>query len=142
MRARVLFGEVNPAGKLPLTFPRSEDQTPVATPAQYPGVDGVVHYSEGLLVGYHGYDQLGIQPQYPFGHGLSYTRFAYSGLRVAPETSDGTQAITMSFEVTNVGPRYGTEVAQVYIGLPAAAQEPPKRLMDWARVTLSPRRRP
>jgi len=111
--AGVLFGDTNPSGKLPLTFPRDEDQTPMATPAQYPGVDGAVHYSEGLLVGYRGYDQLDIEPQYPFGYGLSYTRFAYSRLRVTPETSDGTQTITVSFEVTNVGRRPGTEVAQV-----------------------------
>ncbi len=134
--ARVLFGDVNPAGKLPLTFPRGEDQTPVATPAQYPGIDGAVHYSEGLSVGYRGYDQLGIEPQYPFGYGLSYTTFAYSELQVSPETADGTQPVTVSFAVMNTGRRAGTEVAQVYLGLPEAAASPPNRLVDWVRVAL------
>ena len=95
--ASVVFGDVNPAGKLPLTFPRNEIATPIATPAQYPGIDGVVHYSEGVFVGYRGYDQLEIVPQYPFGHGLSYTSFEYSHLRLTPDILDGTQAIQVRF---------------------------------------------
>jgi beta-glucosidase len=136
--ARVLFGDVNPTGKLPLTFPRSEAHTPLATPRQYPGVDGAVHYSEGIFVGYRGYERLGIRPQYPFGHGLSYTSFAYDEVQVTPETTDGTRAIQVRFAVTNTGGRAGTETAQVYLGLPAAAGEPPKRLVGWARVPLGP----
>lgn len=136
--ARVLFGEVNPSGRLPLTFPRSLSTTPVATPEQYPGIDGVVHYAEGIFVGYRGYDQFGIEPQYPFGYGLSYTTFAYSEFQLSPETTGGKEAIRVSFTLTNVGRRAGTEIAQVYLGLPESAGEPPKRLVGWARVPLGP----
>lgn len=133
--ARILFGDVNPSGKLPLTFPHSEQETPVATQAQYPGVDGVVHYSEGLLVGYRGYDQKGIEPRYPFGHGLSYTNFTYGSLSVTPETSDGKHPIRVTFALTNIGSHTGTEVAQVYLQLPNAAA--PQKLVGWARVSLA-----
>ncbi|MDW8404161.1 beta-glucosidase [Chloroflexus sp.] len=132
--ARILFGEVNPAGKLPLTFPRDLADTPVATAQQYPGVEGVVSYSEGLLVGYRGYDQLGLTPQYPFGHGLSYTTFAYSKLRIDRSAED----INICFTITNTGQRRGAEVAQVYASLPVALGEPPRRLVGWARVELDP----
>lgn len=136
--ARVLFGDVNPSGKLPLTFPRDLNQTPIATQAQYPGSEGAVHYSEGISVGYRGYDRLGIEPQYPFGHGLSYTHFEYSQLQLAPKVADGTQPIAVIFEITNTGSRAGVEVAQVYLGLPAGVSAPPKKLVGWARVQLEP----
>ena len=110
----------------------------MATAAQYPGVDGVVHYTEGLFVGYRGYDQFGIEPRYPFGHGLSYTRFEYANLAVTPELTDGAQTVKVAFDVRNIGDRAGVETAQVYLGLPAAAGEPPKRLAGWARVRLEP----
>ena len=113
--ARVLFGDVNPSGRLPLTFPRSLSQTPVSTPEQYPGVDGVASYSEGIMVGYRGYDELGIEPQYPFGHGLSYTSFDFADLEVAAADSAADVAI-VSFVVGNTGTRPGIEVAQVYVG--------------------------
>jgi beta-glucosidase len=136
--ARVLFGDVNPAGRLPLTFPCDEAHTPVATTEQYPGIDGVVHYAEGMGVGYRGYERLGIAPHYPFGYGLSYTRFDYANLDVSPTTADDAQVITVSFDLTNAGTRAGIEIAQVYIGLPAHAAAPLKRLAGWARVELPP----
>lgn len=81
--ASVLFGDVNPSGKLPITLPVNADETPVSTPAQYPGVDGLnAEYTEGIFVGYRGYQQFGIEPAYPFGYGLSYTSFDYSDLRI------------------------------------------------------------
>lgn len=132
----VLLGEVNPSGKLPLTFPRSLRETPVAAPEQYPGVGGAVHYREGLLVGYRGYDALGLTPQYPFGYGLSYTTFAYDDLQVTHCERDG--LIEVRFTVTNTGKRVGAEVAQVYLGLPEIFGEPPRRLAGWARVELEP----
>ena len=89
-------------------------------------------------MGYRGYERQGTRMQFPFGHGLSYTSFAYSELQVAPDTTDGTQAIRVSFAVTNTGIRAGTEIAQVYLGLPEAADEPPKRLVGWERVPLEP----
>src|SRR4029077_21209224 len=95
-----------------------------ASPAQYPGVnvngDSVgphSTFSEGLDVGYRWYDDRGIQPLFPFGHGVSYTTFSYANLSVAPAASPTGQA-TLSFDVTNTGARAGAEVAQVYVGAP------------------------
>jgi len=137
--ADVLFGDVNPSGKLPVTFPRSKRDTPVSSPEQYADRDDfVASYSEGLGVGYRGYDQFGIEPLFPFAHGLSYTSFASSRLHVEPETSKGTRAVRVRFTVTNTGSRTGAEVAQVYLGLPASTGEPPKRLVGWAKVELEP----
>jgi beta-glucosidase len=137
--ADVLFGDVNPSGKLPVTFPRSESDTPVSSPEQYAGKDDfVAHYTEGLGVGYRGYDQFGIEPLFPFGHGLSYTNFVYSQLQLVPETTDGTKNAQVRFTVTNTGARTGAEIAQVYLGLPASTDEPPKRLVGWAKVELEP----
>ena len=143
--ASVLFGDVNPSGKLPITFPVDEAHSPVATVAQYPGVDSVVQYSEGIFVGYRGYDELGIAPRFPFGHGLSYTAFDYENLELRslpPGDGDATDltedAIVVSFDVENTGPRAGIEVAQVYLGpLPAEVPSPPRRLAGWARLSLA-----
>src|SRR5947209_18404949 len=136
--ADVLFGDVNPSGKLPVTFPRSDHDTPVSSPEQYSRTERVARFSEGLAVGYRGYDQLGIEPLFPFGYGLSYTSFAYSQLQGVPETTGGTGAIQVSFKLTNSGTRAGAEVTQVYLGLPANTGEPPKRLVGWAKVELEP----
>jgi len=136
--ADVLFGDVNPSGKLPITFPRNERDTPVASPEQYSRTELVARYSEGLCVGYRGYDQFGIEPLFPFGYGLSYTSFAYSQLRVEPETTDGTRPIRVNFTLTNTGPCMGAEVAQVYLGFPVSTSEPPKRLVGWAKVEVEP----
>jgi beta-glucosidase len=134
--ADVLFGNVNPSGKLPVTFPRSDHDTPVSEPWQYARTELIAHFSEGLGVGYRGYDQLGIEPLFPFGYGLSYTSFAYTRLQVEPEMSDGVRPVHVSFVITNTGARAGTEIAQVYLGLPVSADEPPKRLVSWAKVEL------
>jgi beta-glucosidase len=137
--AGVLFGDVNPSGKLPVTFPRSDHDTPVSEPSQYAGRDGfVASFSEGLGVGYRGYDQFGIEPLFPFGYGLSYTSFAYARLQVEPETTGGTGAVWVRFTIMNTGAHAGAEVAQVYLGLPASTGEPPKRLVGWAKVELEP----
>jgi beta-glucosidase len=137
--ADILFGDVTPSGKLPVTFPRSDHGTPVSSPEQYAGRDGfVAHYSEGLAVGYRGYDQFWIEPLFPFGYGLSYTGFAYAQLQVEPETTDGTRNVQLSFTVTNTGGCVGAEIAQVYLGLPASTGEPLKRLVGWAKVELAP----
>ena len=145
--ARVLFGDVNPSGRLPITFPKSEAHTPIADPEQYPGVEGVVHYGEGVLVGYRGYDELGIEPRYPFGHGLSYSSFAYEGLELraiplepgSDPTSRDLDVIEVSLELVNTGARRGTEVAQVYVGrLPADVPTPPRQLAGFARITIDP----
>ncbi len=137
--ADVLFGDVNPSGKLPVTFPRSDHETPVSSPEQYAHNGSMVaRYSEGLGVGYRGYDQLGIEPLFPFGYGLSYTSFVYAQLQVEPEASDSTTGVRVRFTLKNTGTHAGAEVAQVYLGLPASTGEPPKRLVGWARVELEP----
>ena len=135
--ARVLFGRVDPGGHLPVTFPTSLTQVPASTPAQFPGTGGNVQYSEGLNVGYRFYDAKNITPLFPFGYGLSYTRFAFSRLEVSPNVEDGTGRVQVSATVTNVGARAGSDVAQLYLGDPAAAGEPPRQLVGFQRVQLA-----
>lgn len=139
--ASVLFGDVNPSGKLPITFPLNEaDQPPPGIIAPPPGRrdDQMlkapifdVKYSAGFDVGYKWYDAQNKQVLFPFGYGLSYTTFSYSGLNVS---SDGT---SVSFTVKNRGDRAGEEIAEVYAGLPPGTGEPPKRLVGWSKVPLN-----
>jgi beta-glucosidase len=140
--ARLLFGIVNPSGKLPVTYPRLETDLPARTPGQFPGLlkDGrrTVTYSEGLQIGYRWFDAQGITPLFPFGHGLSYTTFGLSHLVVTPETSDGVRPIKVQFVVENTGNVAGAEVPQVYLGFPVSAGEPPKRLAAFDKVPLRP----
>jgi beta-glucosidase len=152
--ANILVGEVNPAGKLPLTFPRSEADLPhpdrpmIPAESQAHAADGAdkgapttnasvhsgyaVHYEEGSEVGYKWYEVQHKQPLFAFGFGLSYTTYAYSGLSV------DSAAKTVRFTVNNTGKRAGTEIAEVYARLPKGADEPYKRLAGWKRVTLAP----
>jgi beta-glucosidase len=131
--AAVLFGDAEPTGRLPITFPRSDDDLPTHDPAQYPGVDGQAHYSEGLLMGYRWYDDKKIEPLFPFGFGLSYTKFEYKNLAVK------TAERTVEFDVSNVGDRAGTTVAQLYLGLPdsPAVPEPPRQLKGFVRLEIA-----
>ncbi len=139
--ARVLFGRVNPGGHLPVTFPTSLSQVPASTPAQFPGTVtsptmGTVQYSEGLDVGYRWYDSHNLTPLFPFGYGLSYTRFAFRNLHVSGDRQGGVGDVTVSATVTNTGARAGSDVAQLYLGDPAAAGEPPRQLVGFQRVSL------
>ena len=147
--ANILFGDANPSAKLPITFPLSDADLPhpilvkpslasiepngpdswKAIAAGLPAFQ--ISYDEGLKVGYKWYDAENKPVLFPFGHGLSYTTYSYSNLRV--ETGQG---IKVSFTVKNSGGRAGAEIAQVYAALPAAADEPPKRLVGWAKVPL------
>lgn len=136
--ADVLFGDATPSGKLPITFPASDDQGPAKTPAQYPGVDGEVFYDEGLLVGYRWYDASGEVPLFPFGFGLSYTTFAIGDLALSRPAIAAGGAVEVSVEVTNTGDRRGAEVVQVYVAYPPAAAAPPKQLRAFQRVELEP----
>jgi beta-glucosidase len=152
--AAVLFGKVDPSGKLPVTFPVSDSATPVSSPSQWPGADGQVQYSEGLDVGYRGYDAEGITPMFPFGYGLSYTTFAFSRLRISQAqvrnpvsgpgatscdcNGQGTGLETVTATVTNTGKVAGSEVAQLYLGDPAVAGEPPRQLEGFDKVYLEP----
>jgi beta-glucosidase len=137
--ANLLLGNANPSGKLPITFPASSNDTPFAghTDERITGVNGVVTFSEGLDMGYRWYDSQNIQPLFPFGYGLSYTTFSFSHLQTTPVTTDGTEVIRVDFDVTNTGSRAGAEVAQVYLGLPASTNEPPRRLVGFQRVQLN-----
>jgi len=128
--APVLFGQVNPSGKLPITFPASETDVPANTPQQYPGVDGVAVYSEGLDVGYRYDDAENITPLFPFGYGLSYTRFGFSHLTV--------HGTTVTAQVTDTGSRAGADTVQLYVGDPSSAGEPPRQLKAFQRVNLQP----
>jgi beta-glucosidase len=152
--ANVLVGDVNPAGKLPLSFPKSEadlphpdapkipsgsqmgagdvadDGAPSANASAHAGY--AVHYDEGPQVGYKWYEAQNKKPLFPFGFGLSYTNYAYSGLSVDSATK------TVRFIVKNTGKRAGTEIAQVYGRLPKGSDESFKRLVGWKRITLAP----
>jgi beta-glucosidase len=136
--ADVLFGKVDPSGHLPVTFPASLSQVPASTPAQWPGVNGQVQYSEGLDVGYRWYDAKGLTPLFPFGFGLSYTRFRFSDLRVTPRGTNGLSDVRVSATITNTGDRAGADVAQLYLGDPTSTGEPPRQLVDFQRVSLPP----
>jgi beta-glucosidase len=136
--AAVLFGDVNPSGKLPCTFPRSLADTPTQRGGlrAYPGVDGTVHYDEGILVGYRWYDTKKIEPLFPFGFGLSYSTFTYSNLRVS---AAGPNSAEVECNVTNAGARPGAEVAQLYVELGRSqVHRPEKELKGFSKVLLAP----
>ncbi len=136
--AAILFGDVNPSGKLSITFPKSAADTPHPKVTKQPA--GLVntkrydmHYDEGLKVGYKWYDTENKPPLFPFGFGLSYTTFAYSDLKVTPADT-----LDVTVRVTNTGKRAGKEIAEIYAGLPESTQEPPRRLIGWKKVVLEP----
>lgn len=134
--AALLFGEENPSGKLPITFPQQAEDAPTAPLERYPGVDGRAIYSEGILIGYRHYDAAGIAPLFPFGHGLSYTRFEYRDVSVHQVDS----GLEVNFAVENVGRRSGIEVPQVYLAPPASPPVPmaPRQLAGIGRIGLRP----
>jgi beta-glucosidase len=135
--AEILFGDVNPSGKLPVTFERQKQDNPAFK--SYPSQDGgrSVHYDEGIFVGYRGYDRGAIAPLFPFGFGLSYSEFQYSNLRVEPARPDGN--VRVNFMVRNSGQRAGAEVAQVYVGQTAPSVERPVReLKGFEKLALEP----
>ena len=136
--ASVLFGQTDPGGHLPVTFPTSLSQVPAATTAQFPGNGSQVQYSEGVDVGYRWYDAGNLTPLFPFGFGLSYTTFAFSNLQITPGTINGSQSAAVSATVTNTGQSAGSDVAQLYLGDPSASGEPPRQLAGFQRVNLAP----
>jgi len=150
--ANVLFGDVNPSAKLPVTFPHSDADLPHPTIVKPPRESipdntkpepwkeiaaGLapfqVTYDEGVKVGYKWYDAEKKPVLFPFGHGLSYTTYSYSNLKVEPGKTP-----RVTFTVKNTGKRSGAEVAEVYASLPASAAEPPKRLVGWSKMMLKP----
>jgi beta-glucosidase len=134
--AALIFGTVNPSGKLPVTFPASLSQVPAQTTAQWPGTPTGPVYSEGVDIGYRWYQSQNITPAFPFGFGLSYTKFSFSNLSVGAFNANGTATATAT--VTNTGSVAGADVAQLYVGDPAASQDPPEQLAAFQRVTLNP----
>jgi beta-glucosidase len=135
--ADVLFGRVNPSGKLAETFPLKLADTPAFL--NFPGENGEVRYGEGLFIGYRYYDAKGVPVQFPFGYGLSYTTFAYSNLRVSATTFKDVDGVTVSIDVTNTGSLVGKEVVQVYVhDRQSRLVRPPKELKGFAKVELQP----
>jgi beta-glucosidase len=154
--ADVLFGEVDPGGRLPTSFPRRLEDTPAHL--YYPGAEGRTWYREGVLMGYRHYDAGDVEPLFCFGHGLSYTRFAYGDLQVEPladadpgsgVASDATEPpadpvdapvlVRVRVDVTNVGDRAGSEVVQLYVRDPVASvPRPEQELKQFAKVHLAP----
>jgi beta-glucosidase len=140
--AQLLFGDVNPSGKLPQTWPASDTQVPASTPAQYPGVNGEADYSEGIYVGYRWYDEHHRTPLFPFGYGLSYTHFDYSALRLTHTSGNSGDPVAVSFDVTNTGTVAGAEAPQVYVAKPdRIADTPPKELGAFTKISLQPGQR-
>jgi beta-glucosidase len=140
--ANILFGDVNPSAKLPMTFPRSVADLPHPElvkpphgqrrkPEDPPWFN--VTYDEGLKVGYKWYDAENKPVLFPFGFGLSYSTYSYSDLKVSAGSGN---EVTANFTVENTGSRAGAEIAEVYAALPASAGEPPKRLVGWSKVKL------
>jgi beta-glucosidase len=149
--ARLLFGDVSPSGRLPITFPRREADLPTfGSRLRWPGTPARIEYSEGLRVGYRWYDAKRIRPLFPFGFGLTYGAvFRYAGLAVAipPRGVASSRRVVedrrltrVRFTVANRGTRAAIEVAQVYVGFPASVGEPPRRLAGWASVRVTPGR--
>jgi len=133
--AAALLGETNPGGKLPITFPKSLADVPAHANGNVPGADKELKYDEGLLVGYRHYDTKGVEPLFPFGHGLSYTSFGYKGL-ASVKAGDG---FDVYFTVTNTGRRAGSETAQLYLReLKPSLERPFQELKGFSKVTLKP----
>jgi beta-glucosidase len=135
---QLIFGDFTPSGKLPVTFERRAEDNPTFH-SYFPQKDKHVEYTEGIFVGYRGYEKIGIKPLFPFGYGLSYTTFAYSDLKIAPAAKDSGALVAVSFRVKNVGAREGDEVSEVYVGdSHAPVPRPPKELKGFGKVSLRP----
>ena len=133
--AATLFGQADPSGHLPVTFPRSARQGPATTKAEYPGIDNLSQYSEGIFVGYRYYERHHQRPLFPFGFGLSYTKFALGHLRVQRLRDVAYRA---TVRLRNTGRRAGAEVVQAYVQFPRVAGEPPRQLKAYGRALLNP----
>ncbi len=133
--AKILFGQVNPSGKLPMTFPKTLEDAPAHKIGQYPGDSVNVYYHDDIYVGYRYFDTYKVEPQFHFGHGLSYTTFEYSNLKV----QGAGKGATVSFTVRNTGKTAGAEVAQVYVQqAKSLLPRPEKELKAFEKLTLQP----
>ena len=137
--ASILYGDVNPGGKLPITFPASIEQSPTSTPAQWPGVGNTVNYSEGLNMGYRWFNANKVAPVFPFGFGLSYSSFQFSDLKLNRASGTSANDVAVSFTVKNTGKVAGSDVGQVYLTKPnTLVDSPPDQLVGFQKVTLAP----
>lgn len=138
--ADILFGDVNPSGKLPITFPKQLIDSPAhASKATFPGIKRTVKYEEGIYVGYRHFDKHNIEPLFPFGFGLSYTRFELSGLTLGNDTISDDDQLAISVRVKNAGNRKGAEVVQLYIqDHDCPIDRPIKELKGFMKIHLSP----
>jgi beta-glucosidase len=137
--ARVLFGDVNPSGKLPCTFPKRLEDSPAHALGAYPGKNGQEVYQEGILVGYRWFDTKKIEPLFPFGYGLSYTNFKYSSLKLTNGKDPNGPVVIAEFEIENTGTREGGEVAQLYVNhAQPRLPRPVKELKGFHKVFLKP----
>jgi len=126
--ADVLLGRVNPGGKLPITFPRTLADSPAhSEPRRFPGDSREVWYDEDIFVGYRHFDRYGIEPLFPFGHGLSYTTFTYGALAIQNSSWKPDDVLRLSLQLTNSGERDGSEVVQLYVGARAPSLPRPER---------------
>ena len=137
--AHVLFGDVNPSGKLPCTFPKKLADSPAHALGAYPGTNGMVVYKEGLLVGYRWFDTKKIAPLFPFGYGLSYTQFKYDNLALAPIQNAKNPQLAVNFQISNTGARAGGEIAEIYVQpVNPSVFRPLKELKGFKKVFLKP----
>jgi beta-glucosidase len=133
----ILFGLQNPSGKLPVTFPKQWPDSPAY--GNYPGEQLHVTYAEGIYVGYRGFDKRGVEPLFPFGHGLSYTKFDYTGLKISPAKVAAGKQVEVTIEVRNSGSRAGAEIVQLYVhDVKSSVDRPLKELKGFQRVMLNP----
>jgi beta-glucosidase len=140
--AQLLFGDREPGGRLPITFPVEESQGPATLPRQFPGTRDPVtgnidtaYFEEGVFVGYRYYDRHQQAPLFPFGHGLSYGQVAMTGLGIEQDDKSG---VFVKLRLENKGMRESTEIAQLYVGFPDGLGEPPRQLKGFAKATLKP----
>jgi len=136
--AKALFGDINPCGKLPLTFPKSLEDSPAhRTERSYPGDKRAVHYEEELFVGYRHFDKKDIEPLFPFGYGLSYTDFDYSGFKLNTQCIASGETLIVTMMLSNTGARAGAEVVQLYVtDLQAGPDRPSQCLKDFQKIWL------
>ncbi|MBP3382632.1 MAG: glycoside hydrolase family 3 C-terminal domain-containing protein [Tidjanibacter sp.] len=136
--ARVLYGDVNPSGKLANTWSVRLEDMPDIKFGEYPGNGKEVHFNEGLLVGYRYFDTYDVKPMFEFGYGLSYTTFAYSDLEIAPVWNGSEEEFEVAFTITNTGDREGSEAAQIYVHQnESSVMRPEKELKGFEKVTLA-----
>jgi beta-glucosidase len=136
--ADILFGKVNPSGKLTVTYPKQLSDSPAHALGTYPGTNGTLFYKEGLLVGYRWFDAKKIEPAFPFGYGLSYTTFKYSHLKLVPADKTN-EIVTAQFEIKNTGKVAGAEVAQLYVHENnPSVMRPEKELKGFKKIFLKP----